>query len=80
MENITSLQVSFSYLLSVATHFNGSNLNSLSGIIVTPLYETSSIPGDKSAMINGLLLICDILICPFGIVLQKVVASRQFGV
>jgi hypothetical protein len=75
MENIATLQVSFSYLLSVGTHFNGSNLNSLSGIIVTPLYETSSISDDKSVTTTGVLVLCDTLICPFGIVLQKVLAS-----
>jgi hypothetical protein len=75
MEKITSLQVSCSDLLSVGTHLDGSNLNSLSGIIVTPLYEASSIPEDRSAAMTGLLVSCDILVCPFGIVLQKVLAS-----
>lgn len=80
MENITSLQVSFSYLLSVGTHLDGSNLNSLSGIKVTPLYEASSISDDESVTMTGLLMICNILIGPFGIVIQKVLASGQLGI
>ena len=80
MENITSLQVSFSCLVSVGTHFNWSNLNSLSGIVITPLYEAPSIPNVESAMIIDMLVICDMLVCPLGIVIQKVLAGGQLGI